>query len=141
MLDIVEGETVDETLLDTPRQGMYCTGVVGAIAVVITFLFGDGFDGIFQVVSSPGCAVSALFDFTQRSTEQVLLFFGHFGEKVAHIAHVQRRDAYFDLFGLVYFGLCRVAGSPGASPIALLRELGEVGDLIQGAVLAVWVDD
>src|SRR5712672_4472497 len=125
VLCVIEGETVDETLLNTPRQGMHRTGIVRAVAVVITFLFRDSFDGIFQVVSSPGCTVSALFDLTQRSTEQVLLFFGHFGEQVAHIAHVQCRDAYFDLFWLVDLHLCRVAGSPGTSPIALLRELGE----------------
>src|SRR6185312_16461999 len=69
VLYIIKGEAVDEALLDTPGQGMDSTGIVRAIAVVVAFLFRDGFNGIFQVASSPGRTISALFDLAQRSTE------------------------------------------------------------------------
>src|SRR5437763_5524564 len=65
VLDIVEGKAILETIFDTPRQGVDGTRVVRAIAILIAFLFRDGFNGGFEISGPPGSTPLGLGHFAQ----------------------------------------------------------------------------
>src|SRR5205823_778110 len=83
VLEVVEGVAVLETVFDTPGEGMDGAAVVGSLAILVTFLFGDGLDGLLEIGRAPGGAPFGFVDFAQGAVEQVLLLFSHFGEQVA----------------------------------------------------------